>query len=119
MVRYGNVYPRHILEAMERAKEEAIDPNPDLIIVTIPRIIDEHYVTRDISHLPPLGQGTCEMTIEEARRVLEDAVYYSTLENVEVARPGGTRGMHLTLFNAYRMLANKLRRLIEEKGEEP
>ena len=86
----------------------------DTVVVLISATIDNEYANRCPEFLPldKLNEGRCELTVAEARAVLADAEFNSDRKAVDV----GTYGTPLPVFNAYRALAEQVRKALAKGG---
>lgn len=81
------------------------------ITLRISATIDGEYANRLPDHLPleKLRAGRCQLTLEEAIAVAEDAEFNSDPAAVDI----GPYGTPLPVFNAYRALARQARQAIQ------
>ena len=82
----------------------------DMIKIRISPTINNEYANRLPEFLPlhKLSVGMVELTLDEARAVLDDAEFNSDRNAQDV----GPYGMPLPVFNAYRALAKQVRAAI-------
>ena len=87
----------------------------DQLVLRISGTIANEYDTRQPDHLPlgKLSEGTCQLTRKEVQLVVDDAVFNSDTQAVDV----GPDAMPLGVFNAYRALAKQGKRVLE--GAQP
>jgi len=87
------------------------------VVVRISATIDNEYANRAPEHLPldKLDTGRCTLTVAEAQAVLADAEFNSDRKAVDV----GPYGTPLSVFNAYRALAEQVRKVLAEAGVSP
>lgn len=78
-----------------------------IIRIRISAAIAQEYAARCPDHLPlaKLVEGRVDLTIDEARAVLDDAEFNSDTTAFDV----GPYGMPLGVFTAYRALARQVR----------
>lgn len=84
------------------------------IRIRISAAIAQEYVARCPDQLPlaKLVEGRVELTLDEARAVLDDAEHNSDTTAFDV----GPYGMPLGTFNAYRALARQVRAALAAAG---
>lgn len=84
------------------------------VVVRISATIENEYANRSPDFLPldKLNEGRCELTVEEARAVLADAEFNADRKAVDV----GHYGTPLPVFNAYRALAEQVRKVLAKDG---